>query len=75
MRRTMLCPVKCPMGHGRSDATIRGWLASIHWHGPVHVKDGVIWVPDEARGQYLNEMVAEKWVGTSRPPTIGIYEV
>jgi len=71
MHGTILCPVRCPIGKPTSDAVIRGWLATIGWRAPTYVKNGVMWVTGEARAEYLNSLVAEKWVGNSRPPTVG----
>jgi hypothetical protein len=72
MRGEILCPVRCPLGRKPDDAVIREWLASVGWRAPTYVKDGIMWVGDAARGEYLNSLVARSWVGTFRPPAVGI---
>jgi hypothetical protein len=74
MHGYVLCPTRCPMGRKPDDAVIRAWLAGLGWRAPTHVKDGIMWVGDAARGEYLSSLVDRSWVGTSRPPQVGIRE-
>jgi hypothetical protein len=74
MHGYVLCPTRCPMGRKPDDAVILAWLAGVGWRAPTYVKDGIMWVGDAARGEYLNSLVDRSWVGTSRPPQVGIRE-
>jgi hypothetical protein len=57
---------------GECDGLIRYWLARQGWR-VGHVKDGVIWVPDAERADYLTTLLARRWDEVVPQPTVGIY--
>lgn len=46
---------------GQIDGLVRAWLAWRGWRAPTHVRDGVIWVGDESRGEYLLDALDQTW--------------
>ena len=46
---------------GQNDGLIMAWLSRQGWRAPTHVKNGVIWVGDAARHDYLAHLLAHKW--------------
>jgi hypothetical protein len=46
---------------GEIDGLVRAWLAWRGWRAPTHVRDGVIWVGDRIRGEYLLDALDRTW--------------
>jgi hypothetical protein len=59
---------------GQNDGLIRSWLSRQGWRAPTHVKNGVVWVGDAARADYLTTLMARRWDEVIPQPTVGIWE-
>lgn len=58
---------------GENDGLIRHWLSRQGWRAPTHVRDGVIWVGDSIRADYLTTLLARRWDEVIPQPKVGIY--
>lgn len=59
---------------GDNDGLIMAWLSRQGWRAPTHVKNGVVWVGDAVRADYLTTLMARRWDEVIPQPTVGIWE-